>query len=167
MLSSLHWPPHTGDQCVQGGVNIFNEPLLIKDYFWFLLYFFQCITQDRQMWTLLPCLMYYYFEGTLTQWLDPWILTKRSRSSERRVDNFILKVLLFKRYKCLMFIQGAYIKSSFVRNIVYIIISNNPLLAFFYHPVPWPCLHQPVTGGWGLASRKYPGQTNAWYMVAR
>ena len=76
MLSSLHWPPHTGDQCAQGGVNILNEPLLIKDYFWFLLYFFQCITQDRQMWTLLPCLIYYYFEDTPTQLLDPQILTK-------------------------------------------------------------------------------------------
>ena len=28
------------------------------------------------MWTLLPCLIYYYFEDTPTQLLDPQILTK-------------------------------------------------------------------------------------------
>ena len=96
---------------------------------------------------------------------NPQVIIERVGTPERRVDDFILKVLLFKRYKCLMFYLGCVHKEFLCQEHCQFIDIKQSSFSIFLSPCPLALLTP--ARDWGSASRKYPGQTEAWYTVAR
>ena len=92
---------------------------------------------------------------------NPQVIIERVGTPERRVDNFILKVLLFKRYKCLMFYLGCVHKEFLCQEHCQFIDIKQSSFSIFLSPCPLALLTP--ARDWGSASRKYPGQTQAWY----
>ena len=96
---------------------------------------------------------------------NPRILIERVGTPERRVDNSILKVLLFERYKCLMSYLGGVHEEFLCQEHCQFINIKISSFSIFLSPCPL-ALPTPARD-WGSASRKYPGQTEAWYTVPR